>query len=82
MSEQSPTSPNRAGQVAAPSDLVDVPHLVTSYYATTPDPADPLQQVVFGTSGHRGTSLNGVVQRGAHPGHDAGDLRVPARPGL
>ena len=49
----------RAGQPAQPSDLVDVPHLVTSYYAIEPDPADPLQQVVFGTSGHRGTSLNG-----------------------
>jgi phosphoglucomutase len=49
----------RAGQPAQPSDLVDVPHLVTSYYATDPDPSDPLQQVVFGTSGHRGTSLNG-----------------------
>jgi phosphoglucomutase len=59
MTDQSPTVPSRAGQVAAPSDLVDVPHLVTSYYATTPDPEDPLQQVLFGTSGHRGTSLNG-----------------------
>jgi phosphoglucomutase len=49
----------RAGTPAQPRDLVDVPHLVTSYYATEPDPADPLQQVVFGTSGHRGTSLNG-----------------------
>jgi phosphoglucomutase len=52
-------SDSRAGQPAQPSDLVDVPHLVTSYYAVQPDPADPLQQVVFGTSGHRGTSLNG-----------------------
>jgi phosphoglucomutase len=52
-------SDSRAGQPAQPSDLVDVPHLVTSYYAVKPDPADPLQQVVFGTSGHRGTSLNG-----------------------
>src|SRR5689334_19319032 len=59
MSEQSDARPSRAGQLAGPSDLVDVPHLVTSYYATTPDPADPLQQVVFGTSGHRGSSLNG-----------------------
>jgi phosphoglucomutase len=49
----------RAGQPAEPRDLVDVPHLVTSYYSTRPDPADPLQQVLFGTSGHRGTSLNG-----------------------
>jgi phosphoglucomutase len=49
----------RAGQPAQPGDLVDVPHLVTAYYATEPDPSDPLQQVVFGTSGHRGSSLNG-----------------------
>jgi phosphoglucomutase len=48
----------RAGQVALPSDLIDVSHLVTAYYAGTPDPADPGQRVVFGTSGHRGSSLN------------------------
>ena len=47
----------RAGQLAAPSDLVDVAHLVTAYYASTPDPADPDQRVSFGTSGHRGSSL-------------------------
>jgi len=47
----------RAGLLAAPSDLVDVAHLVTAYYASTPDPADPDQQVAFGTSGHRGSSL-------------------------
>jgi phosphoglucomutase len=47
----------RAGQVALPSDLIDVAHLVTAYYASTPDPADPDQRVVFGTSGHRGSSL-------------------------
>ncbi len=53
-----PTSTeNRAGQPAAPSDLVDVAHLVTLYYAESPDPDDVDQQVVFGTSGHRGTSL-------------------------
>jgi phosphoglucomutase len=48
----------RAGQPAEPSDLVDVPHLVTAYFSVTPDPSDPAQQVVFGTSGHRGSSLN------------------------
>ena len=47
----------RAGTPATPDDLVDVPHLVTSYYALQPDPGDPAQQVVFGTSGHRGSSL-------------------------
>ncbi|HEU4811021.1 MAG TPA: phosphoglucomutase (alpha-D-glucose-1,6-bisphosphate-dependent) [Nocardioides sp.] len=49
--------PSRAGQLAAPSDLVDVAHLVTAYYTGVPDPADVDQQVAFGTSGHRGTSL-------------------------
>jgi len=38
-------------------DLVDVPQLVTAYFARTPDPDDPDQRVVFGTSGHRGSSL-------------------------
>jgi phosphoglucomutase len=49
----------RAGQPAQRSDLVDVPRLITSYYAVHPDPADPAQQVAFGTSGHRGSSLRG-----------------------
>ncbi|MET8837155.1 phosphoglucomutase (alpha-D-glucose-1,6-bisphosphate-dependent) [Micromonospora sp. NPDC004540] len=47
----------RAGQPAEPADLVDVPRLVTAYYAGHPDPSDPAQQVSFGTSGHRGSSL-------------------------
>src|SRR4029078_8143531 len=47
----------RAGTPAQPSDLVDVPHLVTSYYTGVPDPEDVAQQVAFGTGGHRGTSL-------------------------
>ncbi|MFG1718716.1 phosphoglucomutase (alpha-D-glucose-1,6-bisphosphate-dependent) [Micromonospora chalcea] len=47
----------RAGQPAQPDDLVDVPRLVTAYYAEHPDPNDPAQQVSFGTSGHRGSSL-------------------------
>jgi len=47
----------RAGQPASPLDLVDVAHLVTAYYTGIPDPSDPEQQVAFGTSGHRGSSL-------------------------
>lgn len=50
----------RAGQVARPGDLEDLAHLVTSYYTVTPDPDDAAQQVVFGTSGHRGSSLDGA----------------------
>ncbi len=48
----------RAGQSAQPADLVDVPALITAYYTGRPDPTDPAQQVSFGTSGHRGSSLN------------------------
>jgi phosphoglucomutase len=47
----------RAGQLAAPADLVDVAHLVTAYYSSLPDPTEPDQRVSFGTSGHRGSSL-------------------------
>jgi len=47
----------RAGQPAQPSDLVDVAHLVTAYYTGKPDPENIDQQVAFGTSGHRGSSL-------------------------
>ncbi|VBA36841.1 Phosphoglucomutase [Mycobacterium innocens] len=50
----------RAGQPAQPEDLVDLPHLVTAYYSIQPDPHDVAQQVVFGTSGHRGSALDGA----------------------
>ncbi|QZY28949.1 phosphoglucomutase (alpha-D-glucose-1,6-bisphosphate-dependent) [Nocardioides coralli] len=48
---------SRAGQPATDSDLVDVSDLLAAYADRVPDPDDPDQQVVFGTSGHRGTSL-------------------------
>ena len=47
-----------AGQLAPASVLIDVPALEQAYYANRPDPADPRQRVAFGTSGHRGTSLD------------------------
>jgi phosphoglucomutase len=50
----------RAGQPAQPEDLVDLPHLVTAYYTIEPDPDNIAQQVAFGTSGHRGSALNGA----------------------
>ncbi len=50
----------RAGQTALPEDLIDVAHVVTAYYSTIPDPEDVDQQVAFGTSGHRGSSLDGA----------------------
>ena len=46
-----------AGKPAPRELLVNVPRLVTAYYANRPDPADPAQRVAFGTSGHRGSSL-------------------------
>ena len=48
----------RAGQLAQPEDLVDLDALTSAYYDRTPDADDPAQQVVFGTSGHRGSSLD------------------------
>lgn len=51
---------DRAGRPARPDDLVDIAGLVTAYYSRVPDPDDPAQRVVFGTSGHRGSSLDGT----------------------
>src|SRR5258707_8418738 len=47
-----------AGKPADASILINVPRLVTSYYTGRPDPSVPGQRVVFGTSGHRGCSLD------------------------
>src|SRR5882762_9452872 len=46
-----------AGKPAPESILANIPRLVTGYYVLEPDPAVPEQRVAFGTSGHRGTSL-------------------------
>jgi phosphoglucomutase len=48
----------RAGQPAQASDLIDVDTVVAAYYDRKPDPDDPGQRVAFGTSGHRGSSLD------------------------
>ncbi len=48
----------RAGQVALESDLIDVDAVLAAYYDLTPDPTNPDQMVSFGTSGHRGSSLD------------------------
>lgn len=48
----------RAGKLAAPEDLIDVDEVVSAYYDLIPDPAVAAQKVVFGTSGHRGSSLD------------------------
>ncbi|MEU4515361.1 phosphoglucomutase (alpha-D-glucose-1,6-bisphosphate-dependent) [Nonomuraea wenchangensis] len=54
----------RAGQPAQPADLVDVPRLVTSYYALRPDPDQAGQRVAFGTSGHRGSAFGAAFNEG------------------
>ena len=48
----------RAGLPARDEDLIDIAELVTAYYTREIDPDDPDQQVVFGTSGHRGSALD------------------------
>ena len=49
---------SRAGLPAEASDLIDVDELIAAYYDRSPDPSTPSQQVSFGTSGHRGSSLS------------------------
>ena len=48
-----------AGKPAPENLLVNLDRLEAAYRDTRPDPADPAQRVQFGTSGHRGSSLNG-----------------------
>ena len=50
----------RAGTLPDQSLLVDVPLLVSEYYTRSPDPNQRAERVAFGTSGHRGSSLNGA----------------------
>lgn len=49
-----------AGKMIEPSLLVNVPRLVTAYFTGKPDPTVPAQRVSFGTSGHRGSALEGA----------------------
>ena len=49
---------SRAGTPAQQSDLIDVQELVKAYYELVPDVTNPDQKVAFGTSGHRGSSLD------------------------
>lgn len=48
---------SNAGLLPDEHSLVNLPRLVARYYSERPDPSDPAQQVAFGTSGHRGSSL-------------------------
>src|SRR5271157_6454224 len=67
---QPPVVPNQANDkthlsplagLPAPKELlVDLAQLERSYYERRPDLSDPQQLVIFGTSGHRGSPLNGT----------------------
>jgi phosphoglucomutase len=50
---------NTPGTLPSLDTLVNVPRLITAYYSLRPDPDNPAQRVAFGTSGHRGSALNG-----------------------
>ena len=54
----------RAGKLPLPSDLIDPAAVVDAYYSRQPDPANPDQAVSFGTSGHRGSSLDTAFNEG------------------
>ncbi|AZI59047.1 alpha-D-glucose phosphate-specific phosphoglucomutase [Nakamurella antarctica] len=53
----------RAGQLPHPEDLINVDAVVGAFYDIHPDPASAEQRVIFGTSGHRGSSLDGAFNR-------------------
>src|SRR3954470_10132973 len=49
-----------AGRPAPKEMLVDLARLEREYFQRRPDVSDPNQLVSFGTSSHRGTSLDGT----------------------
>lgn len=53
----------RAGTTARPEDLIDLDALLGAYETIRPDMDNPQQRVVFGTSGHRGSSLDGAFNQ-------------------
>src|SRR4051812_9868952 len=86
---------SRAGTPATASDLIDVEELLHAYWHRHPDVSDPEQRVVFGTSGHRGSSLKtafnddhiaaitqAIVEPGAAGGTPAPLFRGRAPPAL
>jgi phosphoglucomutase len=54
----SPNANPRAGLLADPAALIDIPSLITAYYEGRPDASVRAQRVAFGTSGHRGSSFS------------------------
>jgi len=47
----------KPGELPYPSQLINVPRLITAYYSLKPDVSVSAQKVAFGTSGHRGSAL-------------------------
>ncbi len=47
-----------AGKTASKKQLINIPQLITNYFTQQPNPSKREQRVSFGTSGHRGSSLN------------------------
>jgi hypothetical protein len=66
-----------AGKPAPKEMLVDLVRLEREYFVRRPDLSCPNQMVSFGTSGHRGSSLDGTFTE-AHFGYHASHLRLPA----
>jgi len=54
-----PDATNKPGTLPSPDTLVNIPRLITAYYANRPDPDNTAQRVSFGTSGHRGNAFHG-----------------------
>ena len=53
-----PVPANQPGKLPNPDSLVNVPRLITAFYALHPDANIPAQRVAFGTSGHRGSAFH------------------------
>jgi phosphoglucomutase len=52
-----------AGKPVPVTARIDIPKLISAYYTVHPDPENSAQKVSFGTSGHRGSSLNGTLNQ-------------------
>jgi phosphoglucomutase len=59
MTQATSAATNRPGTLPSPDTLVNVPRLITAYYALHPAPENAAQRVTFGTSGHRGSAFDG-----------------------
>ena len=71
----------RAGRPAEPSDLANIPRLMTAYYTLRPDSGGPGATGGLRDLGAPRLRLRRRVQRGAHPRHHPGDLRLPSGAG-